>query len=507
MMRHAARPPMLHLQTLNPYVASAFEGPGAQRPSCITRGAPAGLPLLAFAAGEGSAAARAAVGAAFGVSSFGAQGTNAHAILVQAPAQLSVQPAEDAAASLPGSQRSIWVKQQLWVHPEPQALLSEASLQGLPAGHFRVVFDCPLGLPRLAYLWQLTAGQAGQAQGTQLLSGSALLAAAASAVQLLALEQQLGADAAALLGDVVFSPPAALPSKPGRPGHAMPQLRVVVSLQGRLEVQVDGQQQALARVTWPRAKAGPKAELHSAGGDAAGADSAAASLLHAWWQPHVAAAVDAGQGSDPAACTAAVDSVAGHREGYAAGLTPALVEAGWQLAHLQRLKQHQGAAPEGKASSAVRSGAYHVTGVRAVAVSLSNAASLSAAAGSLPLTATAASAVAAPGSPSTGTLMVSAVTVGDGARGARLSEAALVPLGADALAAARDLGAGSVDAAEEAGVPAGPVLSAAVQPLLAMPDDERAMFLQVRLAPIHWLSVFQATCLQQWVSTFALTCV
>ncbi len=66
LISHASVPPALHLRTLNPHVAATLQG----RAVGIARGGPAPV-------GQVSAAGRLMTG----VSSFGAQGTNAHALV------------------------------------------------------------------------------------------------------------------------------------------------------------------------------------------------------------------------------------------------------------------------------------------------------------------------------------------------------------------------------------------------------------------------------------------
>lgn len=81
----ARMPPAVHLRTLNPLVAGALAG----QPTCIARGGPAGMP----APNAGSTGSM-----QMGVNAFGAQGTNAHAIIA-AGAAFAVTQAPAAAAN------------------------------------------------------------------------------------------------------------------------------------------------------------------------------------------------------------------------------------------------------------------------------------------------------------------------------------------------------------------------------------------------------------------------
>ena len=303
--------PTLHLRHLNPHVAASLEAAGG--PSLLSRGGRSGLPRRRqrddgngsglpsdHSLGHGATAGGGRMGLqqqhqeAFGVSSFGAQGTNAHALLTMAEAEA---PLKSETAAQPGSSRRLGrsVKallrpQRHWVHPELHALIAAVSavqLQKLPgvAGRTGVVFECPLDLPVLAYLWEAAAAGgsvpaaagAGDGRGggggstVHYLPNSALLLAAAAAVKLLLLLLPARRDrgtaytgqlagsggsgsspedtALVLLTEVVCGPPVELTGMPGRPGHAVPRLRVTVDMaQGRLSVEAGGRRQLMAKV-------------------------------------------------------------------------------------------------------------------------------------------------------------------------------------------------------------------------------------------------------------------
>lgn len=93
--------PAVHLRTLNPLVAGALAG----QPTCIARGGPAGMP----APTAGSTRSM-----QMGINAFGAQGTNAHAIIAAGVAS-AVTQAPTAAASAP------WLRmKRCWIAPPMQ---------------------------------------------------------------------------------------------------------------------------------------------------------------------------------------------------------------------------------------------------------------------------------------------------------------------------------------------------------------------------------------------------
>ena len=106
----------------------------------IARGGPFGLPHRSAAA----------TSLAVGVSSFGAQGTNAHALLSAsgAPAVIYIGS---------GSQPLAWQRSCCYVAPAVQQLLSSCLLpKRSRSGGGSLVFDANLSVPRLAYLLQYT---------------------------------------------------------------------------------------------------------------------------------------------------------------------------------------------------------------------------------------------------------------------------------------------------------------------------------------------------------------
>lgn len=102
---HEAVAPALHLRMLNPYVASAL----AVHAASLARGGPYGVPVAQSSAG-GSAADRKLF---VGVSSFGANGTNAHA-LVTAPSNLDPMGPVSVGTL---SSRLPWHKRRFWALP------------------------------------------------------------------------------------------------------------------------------------------------------------------------------------------------------------------------------------------------------------------------------------------------------------------------------------------------------------------------------------------------------
>ena len=310
-------PSALHLRNLNPHVAEVLQGVSSSssaRSSMLARGGPSGVPLYrpplyrlpppppvipqaaaGISAPSGANAripsSRMSERSAFGISSFGAQGTNAHA-LMSAVAAASSPPPWTPSGPLPGSGTDrgasslsgggspsalIFRKSRHWVHPQPRPMIARFIMpsQGQRGS---AVFECPLS--HLAYLWD-----AGRSRGmntiSHVLPNSAVLTGVVSAVQTLLLEQDFWAAEAkggshplsplrtgngtrppqpaipqntALLSDVVCAPPATLPGKPGHHGthHHPVIMRISVDIvRGRVAALLDDRQQLVSHISLP----------------------------------------------------------------------------------------------------------------------------------------------------------------------------------------------------------------------------------------------------------------
>lgn len=186
----AAAPAALHLRNLNPHVFGALAGHAVS----IARGGPYGVP----ASQPGSALMA-------GVSSFGAQGTNAHALMAGSGAAAVI------GVAAAGQPAPAWRRSRCYVAPAVQQLLSGCVPRGGKRGGrpSSVTFDSLLSAPCLAYLWQYSM------QGRPFLAGSALLSMAASMLPLLgavaAGEDTTTAAAHAAVMEAALIAPAQLP--------------------------------------------------------------------------------------------------------------------------------------------------------------------------------------------------------------------------------------------------------------------------------------------------------
>lgn len=134
-----------------------------------------------------------------GVSSFGAQGTNAHALL-SGTGMPDVVGAAGSVQPMPA-----WRAARCYAAPPAQQLLAACLLRKRSRGG-AAVFDAHLWAPRLAYLWQYNL------QGSAHLASAALLSMTASLLPLLgAMASGEDASSAASLADAALVAPAVLP--------------------------------------------------------------------------------------------------------------------------------------------------------------------------------------------------------------------------------------------------------------------------------------------------------
>ena len=181
-------PAALHLRDLNPYVHGALAG----HPVSIARGGPYGVP-----------AAQPHAALLLGVSSFGAQGTNAHALLAGSGAAAAVGGHPGGAAP------AAWRRARIYAAPAVQQLLSACLLRKRSRAA-SVAFEAQLSSPRLAYLWDYSL------QGRPHLPSAALLSMAASLLPLLgAVAEGDDANTASLaaVADAALVAPAPLPAR------------------------------------------------------------------------------------------------------------------------------------------------------------------------------------------------------------------------------------------------------------------------------------------------------
>lgn len=134
-LEHTATDPLLHLGTVNAYVASTLRA-AAQHGAAYCASAPRQR--------TNGGSRTALVG---GISSFAFQGTNAHAVLAQEAHSTRRQP-------LPFNPNILASKvmntQRLWALPAAHPLIAKSSLTRVKAPGLSVAFDCNLLSPRLA---------------------------------------------------------------------------------------------------------------------------------------------------------------------------------------------------------------------------------------------------------------------------------------------------------------------------------------------------------------------
>ena len=129
--------PLLHLTSINPYVASAL-GSAAQHGAAHRAAAPR-QPAPATAADAGASMLLG------GISSFAFQGTNAHAIVGKQLGDFALPSPGAAFLEAAAVQRT-----RYWVLPAAHPLISGGGLGSAGAGGRAIQFDCQLLAPRLA---------------------------------------------------------------------------------------------------------------------------------------------------------------------------------------------------------------------------------------------------------------------------------------------------------------------------------------------------------------------
>ncbi len=470
--------PLLHLRELNPYVAAP-----------ISRGRVAigrsGLAPLQ--------AVRKDAGMCFGVSSFGAQGTNAHAI-VSAPGAVGTSSGSSGNAAVAVSGRVLELREgRLWVAPQAQCLLGRCLVgrrRGSTAGP-RVAFQARLDSPLLAYLWDYSAANGGSTGAQQpYLSNSVLVSMAASAAAMLNSGSSV-ASTTLLLQDLVLALPQTLPQHAGTPGQAAFMLLLTISGQGALAIEADAQKLLQCHAgTAVAALTATTVQPEVSGAEAAAAAltagmltrPAGSLLVSAVFSDAIAAAVSLvmeSEESDSAAAETAVASLAADgmdHSGYA--LHPALLECGLQAAMLAG----EADSPSEDASALWLSAAKGVLlppGATAISSAMAggNRATSGAADGSRPWVA--AEYVHGADGSTCNVHSLSLVLPGRQAPALQLLGATLA---ADAMAAAAAAAARATAAGAEAAAAAKVSgLVATNSPLLAMEEEERNMFLQAQI--------------------------
>ena len=193
-LTHAAAPALLHLTSLNPYVASvlnaASSGGGGGGGS---NGAGHALVSMSRQTRGGPVGARGVVHG--GVSSFAFQGTNTHAVLSAVPG-VAAHPTD-----VSGALAGVMHRHRLWVLPKPHSLLTHAQ-----ADPSTVIMHCQLNDSRLAFLLHH------QVMGRALFPAAGMLEAAAAAAKTLLGDQSSDPMWACTVSDMVIAAPLQLAS-------------------------------------------------------------------------------------------------------------------------------------------------------------------------------------------------------------------------------------------------------------------------------------------------------
>lgn len=190
-LTHAAAPALLHLTSLNPYVASVLNAAGGG--SGGSSGAGHGLVSMSRQTRGGPVGAKGSVHG--GVSSFAFQGTNTHAVLSAhrgAPAHPT-----DASGGLTG----VMHRHRLWVLPKPHSLLTLAQTD--PS---TVTMHCQLSDPCLAFLLDH------RVMGRALFPAAGMLEAAAAAAKTLLGDQSPDHTRACTVSGMTIAAPLLLAS-------------------------------------------------------------------------------------------------------------------------------------------------------------------------------------------------------------------------------------------------------------------------------------------------------
>jgi len=244
---HAALPPALHIRHLNEHVAGAVNG--RKRAVAIARGGPFGLPSSSGTSPQ----------LVFGVSSFGASGTNAHALLASSSSATNQNNNGYSVVQVSSSSTGLaFNKASHWVAPLAQALVKSAlvsrqnpsrrAASSSSSSPFLVRMEGDLLVPRLAYLWNY------KVTGRPFLPSSALISMAASGSALLSNNNSNIGDGLVLaLTQVTVVAPVELAPSPSAARHSTASLsrhKAVMSISpaaGVVDVALDKQRLVFAR--------------------------------------------------------------------------------------------------------------------------------------------------------------------------------------------------------------------------------------------------------------------
>lgn len=490
-MMQQALAPALHVRQLNPYVAAPLQGRNAVI-NCSTGLAP--VPLWQDRGLQSAGAAGARV--AMGVSSFGAQGTNAHAILGHSHSwALQCSSIVAAASSSRMKQQLVWQGQRFWVAPVYQRLVSRALItrpersKRAAAAGVKVAFEARLDAPGLAGLWSYLSTPTAPGQIAQpFLSNSLLLATAASAGSLLAGGSSATSGHLLVLQNAVLAPPQQLPAYPGQPGVQMPMMLVTCNIgSGSLAIDVGCQRQLQCTIAVTAAAA------ESEAAEQQGAYISMSSRLQALLgTAFTAAAVAAVASSAPGALVGAQHrqqqmqavSTLAQSNSDGCALHPASLESSLQSCMVT----------PGHAT------ALWLSTVQAVAVPLTSSSDADAAGSSPDSWVTASFAPASNGN----SCQVHSLTLSS-SRGPSIISVTGAVLAADASTATEAAAATAEAAAgvtsEAAAAAALSAVTAAANPLMQLDEAERALYLQAQIMSevrIIWCLLSRYLCLFVW---------